>query len=1791
MKIYAYLLSILLAIHCGKGSSSPPFFILPSSGSVSEGGVTTSVGEGATLKKLQLEPPSLSIAQNTHASLSVIAVYSDGSKLDVTRSANWESDKDMIEPDGNIEIRGTGKNRVLTKSAESGNDQPNVKVRFRGKVPGKTKIKAIYENLSAECELNIKGIAIERIEISNYDFIPVNAMVPFKAIAILADGSTQEITDSVVWSVSSNTLGTIDSLGNFTALGSGNVEVIASIGGLSFSTESNLSKTRLTSMTILGNTAIVKGVLTQFKVQGIYEDGTSADITNLVSWGVDNQSVVLVGYDSIPGLVYGNGIGSTVLEARLQGIDAKENIKVNSPLITGITVVPKVSSPKGVKYQYRSLATFTDGSVQDVTTQTTWVSENPSLLSISNQLQDSGSALPLGVGSVTVSASISGIQTFSTFTITPALLKSISISGENNLPKGVSSKLIATGFYTDGTTKDLTSEVTWSAGNGSISNFPEDIGTFHAETQGSYKITAKLGNIQASTIIDVGSAVLKTISISSSQTELPKGMELPFFAIGILTDNTKVALGSEVSWITDSNGDGIGDTNLAKFLDNGVLRALNPGSIKVIAQLGSLKATSNLTISPATLVSISLGEPQSISNGLQGSIHAVGTYSDGSTKEITSEVVFQTNGNIYIDQTTGKIVTNGVGVSSITATYGNVSTVTTFHVTEASLSSLSITPASLSIAKGTATGLIATGIYTDGTVVDLSSQIHWSIDSNGDGIDDSLVASLIKLDDGKVIARGQNPGIAKVQGSFEGKNISISLEVNPAKLVSISLGSNHSIANGLKEQIRAIGTYSDNSTQDITSSVTWTSSGKATVRNDASSPGILHTSGEESLTITASLHDISGSVQIQVLPAEVTSLSLSHAELNLPRGTSKKITVYGTFTDNSTREITSDVTFMADGDGDGLDDSLIASVSNLQDTKGTIKGLQIGTSTLTVSLGKKSITTTISVSPAELVSISINPPSTNLPKGLKLKMTAMGFYSDSTSRDLTDEVTWNIVPANSGLLIPISSALTGTNASEIANISNASGFRGEITAIQVGSIDIVASFQSITGTTNLTVVPAILSSIYVSSQSGSKPKGLSEQFLATGIYSDNSSLDITKTVNWKSDSNGDKIDDSSVLQISNESNQKGIGYGKDEGETTVIASMGGISGTKSFRVTKEVLISLTVESPNTSRPKGLTENFTALATYSDGSIRDVTTSSTWVADSNGDGINDTTIANISNASGTQGNLMTLGTGTVVITASYSGTSASKTLIIQPANLIGILVSPPTASIVRGFIQQFTATGYYSDNSIQDITQSVTWKVDSNGDLLDDGLVGSISNQSQTKGITVGVNPGKATVSATYGGFVYSSMLSILDGTTTGGSGGNVHVDEISSQENNFNFQTNRVINVSATVINQNGSPVPGALVELYHSGSSTLLFSQISSPQGKIMGSIVVNYTDTEIQASLSANVTANGGKQIAVPIRREVNGDIKLVVTILGVQVDNSSDGTAGGGSGNSGGGGDSGGGTLISDRDGDGVPDSKDLYPDDPSKAFKLRIPAVGYYTVSFEDLYPKAGDADLNDFTLYMFNEEDINSQGQIVEIRSTFQHVAKGAGYNHTLNLRLPPGISVSQFSTTIFDSRGVNLNSGITIQNPSSTLTRALSIYNNQQSNVTISSPNVNANQTFSPGRIAKTRIRFTNPVNRDILGTAPYDLYANVVTTGKEIHFPGKYFGNVFGVGKDDYLDSIGFPWAIIVPGEFKWPLEQQNIYNAYPKFRNWSSSKGALDSDWYLTLDMTKAYTRATGPSGNFFQ
>jgi uncharacterized protein YjdB len=102
----------------------------------------------------------------------------------------------------------------------------------------------------------------------------------------------------------------------------------------------------------------------------------------------------------------------------------------------------------------------------------------------------------------------------------------------------------------------------------------------------------------------------------------------------------------------------------------------------------------------------------------------------------------------------------------------------------------------------------------------------------------------------------------------------------------------------------------------------------------------------------------------------------------------------------------------------------------------------------------KSGTTTLVVSTATLSSIAVAPTPLSLAKGATQRLTATGSYSDSSTYDLTNVVTWLSTDAT------------------IASVSNANGSRGLLTAVGTGSAAITANLQTVTSATDaVTVTP------------------------------------------------------------------------------------------------------------------------------------------------------------------------------------------------------------------------------------------------------------------------------------------------------------------------------------------------------------------------------------------------------------------------------------------------------------------------------------------------------------------------------------------------------------------------------------------------------------------------------------------------------------------------------------------------------------------------------------------------
>jgi hypothetical protein len=124
--------------------------------------------------------------------------------------------------------------------------------------------------------------------------------------------------------------------------------------------------------------------------------------------------------------------------------------------------------------------------------------------------------------------------------------------------------------------------------------------------------------------------------------------------------------------------------------------------------------------------------------------------------------------------------------------------------------------------------------------------------------------------------------------------------INP--LVSIAVTpANPSIAKGLTEQFAAIGTYANNSTQDLTGSVTWSSG--TTASATISATGLATGAGTGTSTITATLTGVSGSTVLTVTAPSLQSMVVTPANPSVVVLTTQQLVATGTYSDGSTNDL------------------------------------------------------------------------------------------------------------------------------------------------------------------------------------------------------------------------------------------------------------------------------------------------------------------------------------------------------------------------------------------------------------------------------------------------------------------------------------------------------------------------------------------------------------------------------------------------------------------------------------------------------------------------------------------------------------------------------------------------------------------------------------------------------------------------------------------------------------------------------------------------------------------------
>jgi Bacterial Ig-like domain (group 2) len=249
---------------------------------------------------------------------------------------------------------------------------------------------------------------------------------------------------------------------------------------------------------------------------------------------------------------------------------------------------------------------------------------------------------------------------------------------------------------------------------------------------------------------------------------------------------------------------------------------------------------------------------------------------------------------------------------------------------------------------------------------------------------------------------------------------------------------------------------------------------------------------------------------------------------------------------------------------------------------------------------------------------------------------------------------------------------------------------------------------------------ARLTGLSVTPASASVAPTTTQQFTASGTFSDDSARDVTAEAAWSSS-------DATIATV----DPHGVATPARPGTVTITATLGGRSATSTLTVTNAVLASIEVTPANQSIPNGTRLQLAAVGHFDDGSTQDLTAQATWSS-------SDASVT-VGDAAGSKGLAAStaLGAATSTITASLGTLSGSTTLTVRDVALTSVAVTPAAATIKVGKMQQFTATGTFSDASTHDMTGEVTWQ----------SSAPSIATVGAT-GLATGVFAGTATITAT-----------------------------------------------------------------------------------------------------------------------------------------------------------------------------------------------------------------------------------------------------------------------------------------------------------------------------------------------------------------------------------------------------------------------------------------------------------
>lgn len=218
---------------------------------------------------------------------------------------------------------------------------------------------------------------------------------------------------------------------------------------------------------------LVTGDTVQLTVTRRFQGGAVDDVTGRVVYSTSDKTLATVDLHGV--LTAGSGPGSVLIRVTDPTSDATAvaSFTIAAATIQSIDVSPSpaIQMSKSETRQFIAIAHMTNGTTKEVTQEVLWSSTNEAAATVGNTAADRGLVTAVANGDTTILATdaVTGVQGRSTVFVKAAndlpALTAIVVTPNPGVVAGVgkTTQFQALGIFQDGSTRDMTHDVTWSS--------------------------------------------------------------------------------------------------------------------------------------------------------------------------------------------------------------------------------------------------------------------------------------------------------------------------------------------------------------------------------------------------------------------------------------------------------------------------------------------------------------------------------------------------------------------------------------------------------------------------------------------------------------------------------------------------------------------------------------------------------------------------------------------------------------------------------------------------------------------------------------------------------------------------------------------------------------------------------------------------------------------------------------------------------------------------------------------------------------------------------------------------------------------------------------------------------------------------------------------------------------------------------------------------------------------------------------------------------------------------------